>query len=69
MSILCPVDTTRPPLTQTQRIKKIAAEADADPRTVAKYLKGQPVRSALLRERIERAVAIVNGNGVNNQAI
>ncbi len=39
-----------------QRLK-IAALAEVDPRTVARYLAGKPVRGALLIARLERACA------------
>lgn len=44
---------TPPPDTRT--IRHIAADAAADPRTVARVLRGEPVRG-LVRERIDAAL-------------
>ena len=38
-------------------VRRIAAEAMADPRTVTKYLRGEHIRGVLVRERIARALA------------
>jgi hypothetical protein len=37
-------------------LRRIAAAADADPRTVARYLRGQRIRVGAVAERIARAV-------------
>jgi hypothetical protein len=47
-------------ITTEQRVMLIAGLAGADCRTVRRYLAGQPVRGATLRERIEEAKRCVD---------
>lgn len=42
-------------LTETQRVLVIAGLSGADPRTVRKFLRGEDVRGAIMKERIEIA--------------
>lgn len=42
-------------LTETQRVLVIAGLSGADPRTVRKFLRGEDVRGAIVKERIEIA--------------
>lgn len=42
-------------LTETQRVLVIAGLSGADPRTVRKFLRGEDVRGAIVKERIELA--------------
>lgn len=38
-------------------LRRIAAAADADPRTVARFLRGEAIRGGAVAERVARAVA------------
>jgi hypothetical protein len=47
-------DDNIPPL---HVLRRVAAAADADPRTVARFLAGEHIRSGAVAERIARAVS------------